>query len=97
MPRFIGTGEPPDGGRQQRMDELIRTNDLVLISFVEALLKEAGIGYFLADQNMSVLEGSLGMLQRRILVPSDEFTAARRLLTDAGMADELRPLKGTAW
>ena len=76
------------------MEELVRTNDIVLISFIEALLKEAGIGCYLADQNMSVLEGSLGVLQRRILVPSDEIAAARALLTEAGMASELRPVKG---
>lgn len=75
------------------MEELIRTNDMVLISYVEALLKEAGVAYYLADQNMSVLEGSLGVLQRRILVPSDEIAAARALLTEAGMAGELRPDK----
>ena len=73
------------------MDELIRTNDMVLISFVEALLKEAGIGYYLADQNMSVMEGSLGVLPRRGLVPRDELVAARALMTEAGIADELRP------
>ncbi|MBZ9934842.1 DUF2007 domain-containing protein [Mesorhizobium sp. BR1-1-16] len=73
------------------MDELIRTNDMVLISFVDALLKEAGIDHILADQNMSVIEGSLGVLPRRILVASEDVDAARRLLTEAGIADELRP------
>ncbi|SHE71129.1 Putative signal transducing protein [Kaistia soli DSM 19436] len=73
------------------MDELIRTNDMVLISFVDALLKEAGIEHILADQNMSVIEGSLGVLPRRILVASEDVDAARRLLTEAGIADELRP------
>ncbi|MCX5497496.1 DUF2007 domain-containing protein [Kaistia dalseonensis] len=73
------------------MDELIRTNDMVLISFVDALLKDAGIEHMLVDQNMSVMEGSLGVLPRRILVPSDDLAAARQLLTDAGIAGELRP------
>lgn len=73
------------------MEELIRTNDVVLISFVEALLKDAGIAYYLADQNMSVMEGSLGVLQRRLLVPSDEIEAARSMMREAGMASELRP------
>lgn len=73
------------------MEELVRTNDLVLISFAESLLKEAGIDYWLADQNMSVIEGSLGVLPRRILVPEDELEAARRLLIEAGVGDELRP------
>ncbi|HWJ71944.1 MAG TPA: DUF2007 domain-containing protein [Kaistia sp.] len=49
------------------------------------------MGYYLADQNMSVMEGSLGVLPRRVLVPSDEIAAARALMTEAGIADELRP------
>ncbi|WEK52405.1 MAG: DUF2007 domain-containing protein [Candidatus Kaistia colombiensis] len=73
------------------MEELIRTNDMVLISFVEALLKDAGIEHLVVDQNMSVMEGSLGVLPRRILVTSDEVGDARALLTDAGIGDELRP------
>jgi hypothetical protein len=40
---------------------------------------------------MSVLEGSLGILPRRVLVPDDEVTRARQLLHDAGLAHELRP------
>ena len=42
---------------------------MVLISFVEALMRDAGIDVLVADQNMSVIEGSLGVLPRRILVP----------------------------
>ncbi len=72
------------------MEEIIRTNDLVLISFIEALLREARIGYQVADQNMSVLEGSLGVLPRRILVDSSRAEEARGLLTEAGVGDELR-------
>jgi hypothetical protein len=70
--------------------ELVRTNDAVLISAIEALLKGAHIGHMVVDQNMSVLEGSIGIFPRRILVGEDEFDAARRLLADAGFAHELR-------
>jgi hypothetical protein len=70
--------------------ELVRTNDLVLISFLETLLDEAGFAYFVADRHMSAAEGSLGFLPRRILVAEDDLTAARRLLTEAGLAAELR-------
>ena len=73
------------------MKELLRTNDAVVISFVESLLKDAGIGCLVADQNMSVLEGSLGVLPRRLLVPDDDVATARRLLTEAGLAHELLP------
>ena len=75
------------------MEELIRTNDLVTISFVEALLKDAGITYFIADQAMSAVEGMVGAFPRRVLVDADEIIAARRLMVDAGLADELRPEK----
>ena len=73
------------------MHELVRTNNPVLISAISALLDEAGIPYFVLDQNMSVLEGSLGILPRRIMVAEDDVAAARRLLTDAGLGHELRP------
>jgi len=70
--------------------ELVRTNDAVLVSAIEALLKGANITHLVADQNMSVLEGSIGIFPRRILVDEDQLAAARRLLTDAGFANELR-------
>jgi len=73
------------------MREIVRTNDAVLITAIEALLKGAGIHHMVLDQYMSVLEGSLGMLPRRILVEDDHAGRARRLLTDAGLAHELRP------
>lgn len=72
------------------MIEIMRTNDPVLISFVESLLKEAGIGHFIADSNMSILEGSLGVLARRVMVDSNLEEEARQLLKDAGIAQELR-------
>jgi hypothetical protein len=62
----------------------------VLISAIEALLKGAHIGHMVVDQNMSVLEGSIGIFPRRILVGEDELDTARRLLEDAGFADEIR-------
>jgi hypothetical protein len=76
------------------MREIVRTNDLVLITAIEALLKGAGIAHTVLDQNMSVLEGSLGMLPRRVLVEDGAVARARRLLTDAGLAHELRPDDG---
>lgn len=73
------------------MRELIRTNDAVLVSAVGALLDGAGIPHLVLDQNMSVLEGSLGILPRRVLVNDEYVSAARMLLQDAGLAHELRP------
>jgi len=73
-----------------QLRELVRTNDLVLISAIGALLDGANIHHVVLDQNMSIVEGSLGLLQRRILVNDEDNNAARRLLTDAGLAHELR-------
>lgn len=72
------------------MRELIRANDPVLVSAVVALLEAAGLRPLVLDQNMSVLEGSIGVLQRRIMMIDDEFAQARRLLSDAELAHELR-------
>ena len=72
------------------MHELVRTNDLVLISAIEALLNDAKIPHVVLDHNMSVLDGSIGILPRRILVQECCVEDARRLLKDAGLGHELR-------
>jgi hypothetical protein len=77
--------------REARVRELVRTNDAVLLSAVQALLQAANIPHLVLDQNMSVLEGSLGILPRRILVAAEQVRSARRLLADAGLAHELSP------
>jgi hypothetical protein len=71
------------------MKELVRTNDAVLISAIEALLSGAGLECMVADGYMSVMEGSLGVLPRRVLVPDDDAEKARKLLTDAGLGHAL--------
>ncbi|WP_321339510.1 DUF2007 domain-containing protein [Breoghania sp.] len=76
------------------MEELLKTNDPVLISFVEALLDEAGIYYMLLDQHTSIMEGSLGFLPRRLLVASEDLEKARRVLIDAELGHELKPAAG---
>jgi hypothetical protein len=63
---------------------------MVLVSAVVALLEGAGIRPMVLDQNMSVLEGSLGVLPRRILVAEGQEHTARQLLEDAGLGKELR-------
>lgn len=68
----------------------MRSNDPVALSFAQSLMKDAGIYAMIADQGMSVLEGSLGILQRRLLVDSDREDEARRILTDAGLGAELK-------
>ncbi len=80
--------------RVPSMVELVRTNDPVMISVVEGLLGEADIPYQVADRNMSILEGSIGVIQIRILVPDDREAEARELLTDAELGSWLRDADG---
>ncbi|MEA2839868.1 MAG: hypothetical protein QOF41_1198 [Methylobacteriaceae bacterium] len=72
------------------MIELLRTNDLVLISAIRAILAEDDVVVVVADEHMSALEGSVGFLPRRVLVRDDDLARARRLLQDAGLGGELR-------
>ena len=71
------------------MIELLRSNDPVLMSFADALLNEAGIEHSIVDQNMSVMEGSIGILPRRMLVARASHENARRILIEAGLEREL--------
>ena len=66
------------------MRELLRTNDPVEISWVTALLSDSGIATVVFDTNASVVEGSIGAIQRRIMVGDDDLARARRVLEDAG-------------
>lgn len=75
------------------MKDLIRTNNPALISYVEALLKQMDIRYFIADQAVSAAEGSIGMFPKRILVDPEHAAKARQLMIDAGLGNELRPEK----
>lgn len=72
------------------MREVLRTNDMVLISAVESLLRAAGFAPFIADAHIAAVEGSIGILPRRILVPDEDYDRARRLLKEAGFADALK-------
>jgi hypothetical protein len=67
----------------------MRTSDLVLVSFVEALLREQRIDYHVADINTSAVEGSIAIFPRRILVADAAADAARTLLVEAGLGAEL--------
>lgn len=71
------------------MRVLVLTNDLILISAIEALLTSADIEHVVLDQHMSAVEGSLGMLPRRLLVEDERHRAARALLTEAGFGNVL--------
>jgi len=64
------------------MRELIRTNDPATLAFAIALLRGEGIEVFEMDVHMSVLEGSIGVLPRRLMVRADELERAKVVMTD---------------
>ena len=71
------------------MKELLRTNDPTVIAFAKALLEGEDIDCFEMDVHMSVLEGSIGVLPRRLMVrDSDHFRAS------AVMKDNDIPVEG---
>ena len=69
------------------MRELVLTNDLVLISYIEALLADQGIEAVVFDRNISLMEGSIGAFPRRLVVAEDVWNRASRILRDAGLGD----------
>jgi len=67
------------------MEELLRTTDPTLIPFATALLKAEDIECFPLDVNMSVLEGSIGVFPRRLMVRREDLFIARIVMTDNGI------------
>jgi len=65
------------------MKELLRTNSIVYLSFAQAVLKDAGIEALVFDSHMSVMEGSLGVLPRRLMVADEDVPRAKKLLAEA--------------
>ena len=65
------------------LKELLRTNDLVLISWIRSVLNEAEIEFFVLDSAMSVLEGSANAIPRRIMVAEEDHVNALRILKQA--------------
>ena len=67
------------------MRELVRTTDPTVISFATALLRGEGIEAFEMDVHMSVLEGSVGVLPRRLMVRDGDHFRAAAVLRDLGI------------
>ncbi|MGB0921941.1 MAG: DUF2007 domain-containing protein [Alphaproteobacteria bacterium] len=67
---------------------LVRTTNPVLISALKARLSGAGIEHFELDEHMSMTEGSLGFLPRRLMVAQDDLAAAKAVLAELAVDDE---------
>ena len=64
------------------MKELIRTNDLILISRIQSVLNDAGINFELLDTHTSIIEGSISAIQNRILVFDEDLEYSNELIQD---------------
>ena len=71
-------------GRSGLMRSVAVSNDPVRLSFLSALLADAGIASMVLDQHASVMEGSIGAIQRRLVVEEADESRARRILAEAG-------------
>ncbi len=63
------------------MEEVLRTNDMVKLSYAQHLLAEAGVEYFVADQHISAVEGNIGAFPRRLMVREADMAKARLALS----------------
>lgn len=68
------------------MDEILRTNDMIELSWAQAVLSDAGIDWLLLDEHASAIEGSIGAIQRRLMVTDDDLEAAKKALKDAALS-----------
>ena len=71
------------------MKEVLRTNDLVLLSYATHVLAEAGIEAVVFDAHMSAVEGSIGAFPRRLMVQDDDLRKALRELGNATITQQL--------
>jgi len=65
------------------MKELLRSNDVVRLSWIQALLADAGIDCLVLDQHTSLVEGSIGAIPRRLMVAERDHRRAQSLVAEA--------------
>jgi hypothetical protein len=70
--------------QEAMVKEVARSTDPVRLSFLTALLADAGISVIPLDQHASIVQGSLGVLPQRLMVVDEEFAAAVAVLREAG-------------
>src|SRR5271155_2866300 len=65
------------------MREVLKTNDPILLNFAQALLADAGIETVVFDGHMSIMDGSMGFMPRRLMVSDDDLAQAQRVMKEA--------------
>jgi hypothetical protein len=65
------------------MKELMKSNNPVLLTYIDALLNEANIDHEIADLHIGTLDGVIGALARRVMVNEEDYEAAREIVSTA--------------
>ena len=68
------------------MKELLRTNDITVIAYANAILNGSGIDLFELDVNISMMEGCVGILPHRLMVREGDLALAQSLMCDHGVS-----------
>jgi len=68
---------------------ILKTVNPATLNFAQAVLKDADIPFFVMDQNVSIIEGSIGIIPRRLMVVDEDAEEARQALRDAGLGDDV--------
>lgn len=68
------------------MQTVTLTNDPVRLSFLRAVLQDAGIDCWVLDEFASSMDGSIGAIPRRLVVADEDAARARRVLADSNLA-----------
>lgn len=71
------------------MIAILKTVNPATLNFAQAVLKDADIPFFVMDQNVSIIEGSIGIIPRRLMVVDEDAEEARQALRDAGLGDDV--------
>lgn len=72
------------------MKDVLKTNNPVLLDFAQALLADAGVETVVFDSHASIMDGSVGILPRRLMVADDDYARARAVLREA-LPDDVPP------
>ncbi|MCK6454454.1 MAG: DUF2007 domain-containing protein [Alphaproteobacteria bacterium] len=68
------------------MKELLRSNDLVVLSWAQAMLDGAGIASVVLDTHASAVDGSISAIARRVMVDDEDWPRAKKVIDDAAPA-----------
>ena len=71
------------------MTPILKTVNLATLNYAQAILKEADIPFFTMDENVSIIEGSIGIIPRRLMVLDDDFADAVDVFKCAGLSDQI--------